>query len=203
MRPWPESASVNYRLAAFGLALAMFPVASFTLQYLFSLRAGTVPLMLSHYSVTFVDWVFVPFNFFAVWVIDWRRGGAIFATLTLSLLMNALGHAFWQYNGVDAGHMISKDQIILPSGWVHLVFSALEMTLILSFVFARQSNAPYVGVTTCLALVYLAGAAISGLIMNGGFTLTDSVAFSAGFFLVVIYPLFTRQPRVALKEGVA
>src|SRR5262249_14996375 len=107
------------------LALALMPVVSFAAQYYFSLRAGTQQIMLHHLTIMVVDWVFVPFNYLVVRVIDWQRGGRIFAAACFAVVMNALTHAVWQQNGVDPGHMITRAGIVLPAGWVHLVFSTL------------------------------------------------------------------------------
>src|ERR1043165_1128113 len=103
--------------------LALLPLASFLGQYALSLRAGTQQILFHHPTIMVSDWIFVPFNFFVVRVIDWGRGGRLYLIACLSVILNVLAHAFWQYNGLDPGHMITKTGIILPAGWVHLAFS--------------------------------------------------------------------------------
>lgn len=124
-----------------GVILALLPLASFLGQYVFSLRAGTAQILFHHLTVMVVDWVFVPFNFFVIRVIEWRRGGRLFFIMCISVMLNLLTHAFWQYNGSDLGHMITKTGIVLPAGWVHLAFSIVETGLLFAFVFCRKTGA--------------------------------------------------------------
>ena len=131
--------------------LALLPGASFLGQLGFSYQAGIQQVMFHHFTVMIVDWVFVPFNFFAVRVIEWRRGGRLYLIACISVVLSVLTHAFWQYNGLDPGYMVTKAGVFLPAGWVHLVFSTLEMVLLAAFVFCRKANASRLGVTTMLA----------------------------------------------------
>src|ERR1035441_4085982 len=121
-----------------GVLLALLPALSFVAQYLLSVRQGTQSLMARHLTVMIVDWVFIPFNFVVARVIDWRRGGRIYVIACVSLALNVLTYSYWQYNGIDLGHMITKSGVVLPAGWVHLVFSTLEMVLLVAFVFCRR-----------------------------------------------------------------
>jgi hypothetical protein len=172
--------------------LALLPVASFLAQYLFSVRSGTQQFMMKHLTVMIVDWVFVPFNFFVVRVIDWRRGGAIYVIASISVILNVLTHAFWQYNRLDFGHMITQVGVVLPAGWVHLAFSSLEMTLLVAFVFCRNAAAD-VRVTTILAVVYFILMGACAYKMHHAFIVSDVVTFLSGLFFVLIYPVLSRR----------
>src|ERR1017187_7924186 len=134
------SATPSQGQAAFGygVLLALLPVASFVAQYLLSVRSGTQQVMMKHLTVMVVDWIFVPFNFFVVRVINWRRGTTIYLIACISVILNVLTHAFWQYNGIDGGHMITRAGVVLPAGWVHLTFSSLQMILVVGFIFCRD-----------------------------------------------------------------
>jgi len=144
----------NQGTALGGCLLAILPVASFLIQYSLSLHAGTLHAFFHHLTVMVVDWVFVPFNFFVVKVIDWGKGGKIFVIACISVALNALTHAYWQYNGLDFGHMITRNQIVLPAGWVHLAFSTIQMMLLVAFVFCRNLNASVIRTTTAFATAY-------------------------------------------------
>ncbi len=136
------------------MLLGLLPTASFALQYTLSVRAGTASVFFRHFTVTYVDWVFVPFNLLVVRAIDWRRGAAISLATAASVVFNIAGHAAWQWQGVDAGHMISPERVVLPAGWVHLGFSIIEGSLILSFVFARKPFSVSSALATVLAVAY-------------------------------------------------
>lgn len=184
---------LQYRLGS--TLLALLPMASFLAQYAFSLRAGTQNAFFHHLTVMVVDWVLVPFNFFVVRVIDWQKGGRIYLIACASVALNALTHAYWQYKGLDSGHMITPGGIVLPAGWVHLVFSTLEMMLLVAFVFCRRPSAQGVSTTTLFAAVYFALMGICGYAMHHGFIASDVVVFVSGLFFVLAYPGIHRNFR--------
>lgn len=181
------------RLRFTGALLALLPVVAFVAQYMLSLRAGTQGFLFHHLTVMVVDWVFVPFNFFVVPVIDWEKGGRIYLIASISVALNALTHAYWQYNGLDLGHMISPAGIVLPAGWVHLVFSSLQMVLLVAFVFCRKPNAPAVRTATIFATLYFITMGICGYLMHGRFIASDLIVFISGLFFVLVYPRLVRQ----------
>lgn len=175
-----------------GIILAFLPLASFLGQYIFSLRAGTCHILFHHLTVMVVDWVFVPFNFFVVRVIEWRRGGRLYLIMCISVILNLLAHAFWQYNGSDLGHMITKTGIVLPAGWVHLAFSIMEMVLLLAFVFCCKTHAKENRIVTILATIYFLTMGICGYAMHNGFIVSDVIVFVCGLFFVLFYPQLVR-----------
>lgn len=180
-----------------GVLLALLPVASFLAQCVLSVRSGTQQFLLHHLTVTVVDWVFVPFNFFVVRVIDWQRGGRLYLIACISVALNALTHAYWQYNGLDLGHMITRAGYVLPAGWVHLVFSSLEMVLLVAFVFCRRTDAMALRITTVIASIYFVTMGACGYAMHNGFILSDVVVFISGLFFVLVYPVLRQQRKQA------
>jgi hypothetical protein len=190
----PSHAAERRSLWWAGLLLALLPAASIVSQYVLSLHAGTESCFFQNYTVAYVDWVFVPFNLLVVWRIDWQRGGALFVMLFLSVVANIVGHAIWQYHGIDGGHMIARDtQVVLPAGWLHLGFSIVQATLILGFIFVRRTCTPFSTITTFLALLFFLAAGVSGYIINHGFMATDVMMVSSGIVLVTFYPFLRNQ----------
>lgn len=170
------------------VALPILPIASFLMQYVFSARAGTQSILLHHPTVTFLDWIFVPFNYYVVGAIDWQRGARMFVLTFVSLVMNILTHAYWQYHGLDTGHMITRSGFVLPAGWVHLAFSTVEMTILLAFVFSRRAKPHHIKTATTLATIYFVGMAFAGYAIHGRLILSDAIAATAGLFFLLIYP---------------
>jgi hypothetical protein len=147
-----------------------------------------------------VDWVFVPFNLIVVRIIDWRRVGTLLLVVFVSIVANIIAHAYWQYYGIDGGHMIARGtQIVLPAGWVHLGFSIVETTLVLAFVFIRRPRRPFTRIATVLALTFFLAAGVSGYVISRGFIATDIIMVLSGTALVAVYPWMRRralwQPR--------
>lgn len=172
-----------------GVILGLFPVASFLLQYALSVWSGTDSCFFRNYTVAYLDWLFVPFNFVVVWTIDWRRGGAFLPIVFVSIIANIVAHAIWQYYGIDGGHMITRGtQTVLPAGWAHLGFSIIETTLILAFVFIPRPRRPFTTIATVLALTFFLAAGVSGYLINRGFIVTDVIMVWGGMALVVVYP---------------
>jgi hypothetical protein len=185
-----------------GTLLALLPIASFVGQYVLSLRAGTQQFLLHHLAVTVADWLFVPFNFLVVRVIDWRRGLRLYLITCVSVALNALAHAIWQYNGLDAGHMITKAGVVLPAGWVHLSFSISEMILLVAFVFCRKADAPHLRVLTALATVYFLILCFYSYVQNQGLLPRDVILLVCQLFFVLLYPqLIGRDKIVRSGEG--
>ncbi len=189
--PSASNADSSYRTS--GVILALLPVASFVAQYLLSVRAGTQRALFHHLTVMVVDWAFVPFNFFVVRVIDWREGKKLYLIFCISVALNALTHAYWQYNGLDFGHMITSGGIVLPAGWVHLAFSSLEMVLLVAFVFCRNQQASGLRLATAFATLYFITMGICGYLMHGRFIASDLIVFVSGLFFVLVYPRLIQQ----------
>jgi hypothetical protein len=181
-----------------GVLLALLPLASFIGQYVLSLRAGTEQFLLHHLPVTVADWIFVPFNFLVVRVIEWRRGLRLYLIACISVVLNVLAHAFWQYNGLDAGHMITKTGIVLPAGWVHLAFSILEMTLLVAFVFCRKADAPGLRVITILGTAYFLIVCFYGYAVHHSFIIRDVIVLFCELFFLIIYPRLIGHKQVSL-----
>lgn len=172
-----------------GAVLACFPILSFGAQYLFSVRAGTQGLMFRHLTVTFVDWIFVPFNYFVARAIDWTRGVRIYLLLCGSTVLAIVGTAYWQQNALDPGHMITRDGVMLSAGWAHLAFSIVEMSLLAAFVFCRiESAAGHQIILTVLATGYFVAMGACGFAMHHRLVMSDAIAVALGLFFVLAYP---------------
>ncbi len=176
-------------LWAWGILLAAMPALSFGLQFWFSSEENTLPLLFGHYTVSYVDWLFVPFNFLVVYAVNWRHGGSLLVVMVFSLAVNAVTHAYWQYALVEnPGHMFGRNHVILRAGWVHVCYGTIQMTLILAFLFVRQQSSRHSGLLTCVCVVYFISAGISGYVMNNGFMTADVIMVVLGLALTLIYP---------------
>lgn len=182
-----------------GILLALLPVVSFLAQYLLSVRAGTQRALFHHLTVMVVDWAFIPFNFSVVRVIDWRAGKKLYLIFCISVALNALTHAYWQYNGLDFGHMITSGGIVLPAGWVHLTFSTLEMVLLVAFVFCRNQQAAGFRLATAFATIYFITMGACGYLMHGGFIASDLIVFISGLFFVLVYPRLIQKKQLVAR----
>lgn len=176
----------------FKVIVVLLPFFSFLGQYIFSLRIGKDSIFFTNWTVSIVDWIFIPFNYFVANIIDWKRGRTLFGIFIASLIINICAHAFWQYNGTDPGHIISNQQVILPAGWIHLGYAILQTALLLSFVLCSTVDRIYYPATIC-ATIYFIGLGICGYIIHGYFFVTDVIGYVTGLTLVWLYPGFKRK----------
>ena len=173
-----------------GVTLAAVPALSFLLQLFFSFRDDTLPLLFGNYTISYIDWVFVPFNFFVVYAVNWRRGGLLLFLMGLSLVLNICVHAYWQSARLDnAGHMIQSG-VVLDAGWVHLGYATIQTTLIGAYLFVREPSCRFCGLLTVLCLTYFFCGGVSGYILNNGFMITDVLMVTSGLACTFIYPRF-------------
>jgi hypothetical protein len=187
--PQPNNrSSSSKRGLILNICLALLPFFSFLGQYLFSINAGTEQILFHHQTVMIVDWIFIPFNFYVISIIDWKQGGKIYLCTIVSVILNIATHGFWQYNRLDPGHMFTKSGIILPAGWVHLAFSILETILLFAFVFCRKTEAPRIKLVTIFATIYFLTMGISGYTIQHKIILSDAIVVVCGLFFVCIYP---------------
>jgi hypothetical protein len=97
--------------------------------------------------------------------------------------------------------MFSAERVVLPAGWVHLMYSTLQTILVAAFVFARRNEPRFSGATTILALIYLAGAGAGGYLMNHGVMIADGAMVLSGLTGVVIYPRLARHAAAPSRSG--
>jgi hypothetical protein len=184
-----------------GVILGLVPIASFLLQYMLSVWSGTDMYLFRNYTVAYLDWIFIPFNFVVVWTIDWRRGGSLLLIVLVAIIANVFAHATWQYYGIDGGHMIARGtQTVLPAGWAHLGFSTIETTLILAFVFIRRPRRPFTRIATILAVTFFLAAGVSGYLIHHGFIATDVIMVWGGTAMVLA-PHWLRGPALQYNHG--
>jgi hypothetical protein len=184
-----------------GVALASLPLLSFVLQLVFSQSAGTLGVLFRHPTVMYLDWVFVPFNFLIASIIDWNRGAMLYLITALSVALSILTHAYWQYDRLDPGHMITMTGVVLPAGWVHLAFSTLQMILLAAFVVCRRASAPGIKPATALAVGYFVLVAICSYILHRRFIASDVIVSVSGTLAVLFYPRLGRSFLSADRTG--
>ena len=191
--PLSKNTNTSNRSIMVRICFALLPLLSFAGQYLFSTIAGTEQILFHHKTVMIVDWIFIPFNFYVISIIDWKQGDKLYVITMLSVILNIITHAFWQYNELDPGHMITKSRIILPAGWVHLGFSILETILLIAFVFCRKMVSRRIILVTVIATVYFLTMGICGYMIQHKLMLSDVIVVICGLFFVLIYPRFIQE----------
>lgn len=175
----------NKTIRNFAIISTLIPTVSYLVQYYFSQIYGTEAYLLRHNIVTIVDWLFIPINYLSIRSIDWRRGGVIFIVSIMSTISGALAHAFWQYYKIDGGHMISPQEVILPAGWTHLVFTIIETEILILSIFCRKHTSRFAGWASILISMYFFISFIFGYLSHMTVTIGDSLLLACGILVVL------------------
>jgi len=113
------------------IVLAAIPIINFCLQYHFSKQEKTLKIFKRHRTCYRGDWIFLPINIlfaFLTITIAWQIVVPLFIT---SLLFNAIVHYLRSLDKkVENTHLITSHHI--SKSWrIHMLFSSIEMTIIL------------------------------------------------------------------------
>lgn len=156
---------------------AVLPFLSFAGQWFYSSRAGTFASFRRHYLVYYVDWLLVPFSALALLESDPRVFAAL---LPIGLLVSYYAHEVYRtdpqhHDAGEAGHFFTRDFARLSAaGWVHHVFTVVQLALIGSFMISAQPSAmtTIAGVTL---LGFAAASVVAARAMHGRIILMDAL----------------------------
>lgn len=167
--------------------LLLIPILSFGLQLYFSFKIGTLDLFFHHYNVSIVDWIFIPINLIAYKIIRWDRADILFQTLCITLTLSCIVHHQWAMELVDPGHMITKEQVMLPSGWVHLIFTAVELAIVsLALLFPKKGCVPRIYAQhNILFSTYLISSLLASYGIHGSLRLEDALRSIFGIAVIL------------------
>lgn len=172
------------------LSLAFLPVISFVAQDLLSRHAGTYAYFSQHFLAYVADWLFVPINYFLAKLIKWDSGKLIFLLLCISITINSFLHLFWQINELDGGHMIDRAGVILAAGWVHLIYSTIQTTLLMLYAFSAKQENVATFIASFIIAFYFSSHLIYGITQRGSFNISELFVFIAGTVIFSIYPSY-------------
>jgi hypothetical protein len=146
-------------LIIIAIILALIPVIFWLLQYYFSKKQKILYLFKRHFSCFYLDWLFIPFNFFVGLSFNKINFFYLYLILGFSILINFFIHFFW-FNLHKKQKLklymydIIKDKIYL-AGWMHIIFFFLEFSIVLYFlIFSRFSIFSLLAILT-LALFFI------------------------------------------------
>jgi hypothetical protein len=119
------------------ILLALLPFLKWGSQYVISKKNGLLKSFKKHWTAYYADWLFVGFNFFFLYAVNFSKVFYLF--LVISLTLTLCNHHVWGKNNKlnkGSSHFFQKksDKLNL-SGVIHIIFSAIEMTFVLSVLF--------------------------------------------------------------------
>ncbi len=136
---------------------ALVPILHYALLYAISRKRKTLSLLRGNYAITYLDWLFVPFNALIpiATVFSWKR---FFLFSFVALLTVLVLHHRWRTmaNRPETRYLCVSKKGLTPEGIVHFVFMILQIALVLT-VFVSTPISAWYAVLLGLLLAYLAG----------------------------------------------
>lgn len=135
--------------------LALWPLVHFLVIFVFSYKYNRLHLLKGLYALTYLDWIFVPFNFLIPLgvVFSWKIFvPAIVVTSIGSVILN------FKWKNIKQKPSETKyfidDKGFTPEGITHLVFMSIQAAIVLT-VFVSKAISPYYIILLALLLTYL------------------------------------------------
>jgi len=170
-----------------GLVLAAIVPINIFLQGYYSKIEKRTELFKKHFTCYWIDWIFVLFNFFWIYAVDfdllyWA------ASLFVSLILNLIAHHYlanMEEANAAPSHLFNRgEKRILPAGFVHLVFSIIETAMLLIFIFSSlESFAAYIEI--CIIIAFFLLVPYGSKKIHGRVIPYDWIFFCCGIIVVI------------------
>lgn len=125
--------------------LALLPLLHVIVIAVISKLNKTLGLLKRIYAIMYLDWLFVPFNYFLAVSVDfsWQL---FFAFMLISLAVLILLHKKWHSNlgTLKYGKFFFKKKGLTAEGCAHLVFMILESAIVVTGIFSRATSIYYI-----------------------------------------------------------
>jgi hypothetical protein len=137
--------------------LAIIPILNFVVLYVISRFRNMLSHLKGLYALTVLDWAFVPFNYLIGYSINfsWK----IFCICVLIVLIPLIIlHYKWHkiQKKPDETKYFTTDKGLTPEGWVHFIFMAIEVPLVIMFIVSNSIKPYYYYAAACL-FAYILG----------------------------------------------
>jgi hypothetical protein len=134
----------------------LLPFIHFFALYFISLKRSSTKYMMDLWAIPYLDWFFVPFNYFLVSAIEfsWTLFG-IFLVVSLAgtIYIHSMGHP---REGSRKKLFFKNQKQLTPEGWVHFAFMVIQGALIFTALVSRAVSISYIFVMVSL-FCYLLG----------------------------------------------
>lgn len=136
---------------------ALLPVLQYGLLYGISRKRNTLSLLHGNYAITYLDWLFVPFNALIPFSVafSWTRFSLFAAVALIAVIVL---HNRWRTMAQrpETRYLCVSKKGLTPEGVVHFAFMILQIALVLT-VFVGTPVSSWYAATLCLLLAYLVG----------------------------------------------
>ncbi len=135
--------------------LALLPVFHFIMLFTLSNIHETYGLMKSKYSIMYLDWVFVPFNYLIPLGVNFSL--QLFSIIALIVfIVTVFLHMNWHSTRTDQAHYFFNKHGLTQEGGVHFIFMTVQTALVITVLLSNPIS-PYYGLMLACLFAYLGG----------------------------------------------
>ncbi|MCT4613133.1 MAG: hypothetical protein N4A47_07170 [Clostridia bacterium] len=110
--------------------LISIPIIAFLSQLLFSAYENNTKAFIKNYTISILDFIFIPFNVYAYNAIYWGNYRLTIGLLILSSLGSLYTHYNWSKEPDRHKHIVKSYKRLHISGYIHAIFCIVEMLII-------------------------------------------------------------------------
>jgi hypothetical protein len=137
--------------------LAILPIIHFIIIYSISYKYKRLNLLKSLYALTYLDWIFVPFNFLIPLGIVFSWKIFVFAII-LASIESIILHFKWKnmkHKPKETSYF-ADEKGFSPEGYTHLIFMSIQLAIVSTVVVSKAISSYYI-ILLALLLSYLVG----------------------------------------------
>ncbi|MBN2879987.1 MAG: hypothetical protein JXN65_10225 [Clostridia bacterium] len=172
------------------ILFATLPLVSFVSIFIYSKINGTTQYFVSNYTISFVDWIFIIFNFYIVNSIDWTKKKKIALAIFFSIVLSTTIHILWSFRAENDLLLYSFDGKFTFAAYVHLIFSAVEFFLMICFIINyKNENLRVLNVVSISLSLYFVASIFSSYYMWGRYKIDDVARGFLGATIIFVFYL--------------
>ena len=178
-------------LLIISLVLALIPLINFSLKYHFSSKDKELKLFKNHWFTSYIDWLFVPFNFLWIYTFDLEWNYLILFAIISLIFFLALQHLWIKQHKKERKSVYMfdiKTEKIKKAGYVELLFFTIESTLLLGFLFSTIIS-QIVYIETAILILFTLAVIPSSIKIHGKLAWWDGLLTLIGIICLVIKTL--------------
>ena len=175
----------------FTLIVVFLPFVSWYGQYCFSKKENLLGSFKKHWTCYYGDWIFVLINLFFLFSV--KISAIILYLFLISLLVNLYTHLQWgkenKINQLSYHFFLDKADKLNGAGIVHLVFSTMQMSIILA-TFILKPTFPFIYFEMFLIFIFGIFAVYGSYKIHSRIKAMDFLAALIIFILIALKIIF-------------
>lgn len=168
--------------------LFLLPLIHFFILYFISLRKKQLKKFFNSYAIAYLDWFFVPFNFFVplAVIFSWKK---FLVILIISFLITFILHKKWFNNDIEKKQtsiLINKKKLTFE-GKIHFLFMLFQAGIVGTVLLSKGTSINYVFMNLFLILYILGYFAVVKYIRNYEFIKKPEIPLLVlGLIIIII-----------------